>query len=82
MPKAVALRALAAEDGPVEQPETIDVTQLSGTEGILVVHPIAALPASELAKLMRRGGRVETWPICTGRGADTRKTLIGGAKLG
>ena len=48
----------AAEDGPVQTPKTIDVTQLSGSEGILVVHPVSSLPAAELAKFMRRGGRV------------------------
>lgn len=52
------LRQVAAEDGPVQTPSTIDVTQLTGSEGILVVHPVAPLPAAELAKFMRRGGRV------------------------
>jgi hypothetical protein len=50
--------ALAASEGAAQRPEWIDVTRLTGQEALLVIHPVIPLPANDLAKFMRRGGRV------------------------
>lgn len=52
------LRALAAEDGGVDTPARIDVSQLTAAESLLIVHPVGPLPNAELAKYLRRGGRL------------------------
>jgi hypothetical protein len=52
------LFALAATEGGTEHAEWVDVTRLTGDEALLVMHPVIPLPVNDLAKFMRRGGRV------------------------
>ncbi|MEY4575915.1 MAG: hypothetical protein RL701_618 [Pseudomonadota bacterium] len=52
------LFTVAGAEGPVEHVDEVAVTQLTGDDALLVVHPTTSLPSNELAKFMRRGGRV------------------------
>jgi hypothetical protein len=52
------LRTLASSQGDVFAPERIDVAQLDASDALLIVHPVTPLPTSELAKFLRKGGRL------------------------
>ena len=52
------LRAIAASAGRTEYPEYIDATKLTLSNALLIVHPTAPLPTSELVTFMRSGGHV------------------------
>jgi hypothetical protein len=52
------LRTIASSEGEVLTPARIDVSQLDAGDALLVIHPVAPLPTAELAKFMRKGGRL------------------------
>lgn len=52
------LLEIAAQDGDTTRLSKVDVSHLSASDGLLIVHPVQPLPTAELAKFMRNGGRV------------------------
>jgi hypothetical protein len=52
------LRAIASSQGSLFTPDRIDVSQLDASDALLIVHPVTPLPVAELAKFLRRGGRL------------------------
>ena len=52
------LLAIARTQGSVLTPAQLDATQLEATDSLLIVHPTTPLPIAELAKFLRKGGRL------------------------
>jgi hypothetical protein len=52
------LQAIARSEGEVLAPARIDVSQLEATDALLILHPVTPLPTNELAKFLRKGGRL------------------------
>jgi hypothetical protein len=52
------LQAIAGREGEVLAPTRIDVSQLEATDALLIIHPVTPLPTNELAKFLRKGGRL------------------------
>jgi len=52
------LLEIAAQEGDVSRLSRVDVSHLSASDGLLIIHPVQPLPTAELAKFMRSGGRV------------------------
>jgi hypothetical protein len=52
------LLAIARTGGEVLTPSQIDASALQPTDVLLVIHPVAPLPVAELARFLRKGGRL------------------------
>jgi hypothetical protein len=52
------LLAIARSKGQVLTPTQLDASQLEASDALLIVHPTAPLPIAELAKFLRKGGRL------------------------
>jgi hypothetical protein len=52
------LLAIARSKGAVLTPAQLDASQLEASDALLIVHPTAPLPIPELAKFLRKGGRL------------------------